>query len=742
MEHGSEEASQCGEVLVVDDSAESLSYLCDFLKANGYAVRAAPNGELALWTAASRPPDVILLDVRMPDMDGFEVCRRLKADPRTADVPVIFLSAQTDTEDKIRGFRIGGVDYIGKPFDAEEVLQRVSTQVRLSCVTRQLEQEKASLEARVWERTAELEESAVALRQEVVAHRLAEDELRLAASAFGASMSSMFITDTEGVIVALNPAFSEVTGYSRNECIGHNVRLLKSDRHDAGFFQKMWHAIQTEGKWSSEIWNRRKDGNVFPCMHTITAVRDGAGRIKNYVGVLLDLSESRDAQTLIEFLTQHDPLTGLPNRNVVLEQFRHRVESSHSEEKIAVVCVNLDRFRYINDFHGYSIGNEVLQWIAGELSDLLPARDMLFREGADEFVLVHPCRSGMLGVQSLADQILSRINCEMSLDELRIALSVSLGVAMHPDDGTSLDELIANASLAMGRAKEKGGGACGFFSETLDQGVRVRFEMAQYLRHALARGEFEVYLQPQVDAENALIVGAEALLRWRSPELGFVSPATFIPIAEDTGCIVEIGGWVLDQVCRQIAEWHAAGLGYFKIAVNLSARQFSQKDICATVAQSLERSGIPSAYLELEITESAIIEDVQEAIATLRGLKQLGVAISLDDFGTGYSSLSYLKKFPIDYLKIDQSFVRDLITDPDADAIVLSIIALAHNMRLRVIAEGVETSAQHEFLAKHGCDHLQGYLFSKPVPIREMARQLEMRNGMQSWRNAESESDR
>lgn len=708
MESDYVEASQSGEVLVVDDSAESLEYLCELLRQQGYVVRAAPGGELALWTAASHPPDLILLDVRMPDMDGFEVCQRLKADPRTATVPVIFLSAQSEIEDKINGFRVGGVDYIGKPFDSEEVLQRVASQVKL----------------------------AKSLQQEVAAHNMAEAKRHLAASAFEASLSCMFITDSEGIIVAINPAFTKVTGYSSEESIGQNARLLKSDRHPTAFFKEMWQAIKTGGEWTGEIWNRRKDGNVFPTFHTITAVRDEMGIITNYVAVLIDLSESKDAQTLIDFLTHYDALTGLPNRILVHDRFIQMIELISSDEAVAILCINLDRFRHINDFHGYAVGNGVLQQVAGQLAECLPSGDTIFRDSADEFVVVHREEAGVLGVRMIVDDILNKLNTDIFYDDQQIAMTVSLGVAMYPMDGKTFDELAVNASLAMARVKERGGGNCAFFSETIDHGVRVRFEMAQRLRHALERKEFEVFYQPQVDAVSARIVSAEALLRWRSPDHGFVSPAVFIPIAEETGSILEIGAWVLASACQNIAEWYAQGLGYVKVAVNLSARQFMQQDICATVADVLAQSGIPPAFLELEITEGAIIDDVQEAIATMQCLKQLGVAISLDDFGTGYSSLSYLKKFPIDYLKIDQSFVRDLITDTDADAIVLSIISLAHNMRLRVIAEGVETAKQCEFLGAHGCDVLQGYLFSKPVPAEEFRSLLGSQgNTSHQWAN-------
>jgi diguanylate cyclase (GGDEF)-like protein/PAS domain S-box-containing protein len=702
MEHSIIDSIESVEILAVDDTAESLAYLCEILCDQGYTVRAAPDGELALWSARSKPPDLILLDVRMPGMNGFEVCRRLKADPQTAAVPVIFLSALSDIDDKVHGFQAGGVDYVAKPFSPEEVLQRVATHVRLAQMTRALERKRSSLAERVRERTAELQKTA--------------DDLRLVASAFEASFSGMLITDIQGDILAVNAAFTSTTGYTPEECVGLNASLLKSDRHDTAYFQKMWQIISTEGKWTGEIWNRRKDANVFPCLLSISSVRDQAGHITHFVGVLNDLSEIRDAQTLIDFLTQHDALTGLPNRVIVQDRFTQLVAGLQDDEVISVICMDLDRFRQINDLHGHDFGNEMLRWVAEQLGELMPAVDTVFRQSGDEFVLIHRGQRALLDVHLLIDEIHRYINVGHPVGDTEVKLSVSLGVAIYPMDGACLEELLANAALALQRVKEKGGGASTFFAEDIDQGMRVRYDIAQRLRKAVSHGEFRVYFQPQVDVASSRIVGAEALLRWQSPELGFVSPGVFIPVAEESGCILDLGEWVLNTVCAQIATWRAEGLGDIKVAVNLSARQFMQRDISAKVAHALQNSGIPVDCLELEITESALVDDVQEAIATMQALKELGVSIALDDFGTGYSSLSYLKKFPVDYLKVDQSFVRDLITDTDADAIVCSIIGLAHNMRMQVIAEGVETDEQKQYLEAHGCDLLQGYLLGKPMP--------------------------
>jgi diguanylate cyclase (GGDEF)-like protein/PAS domain S-box-containing protein len=718
---GPDPAPMIGEILVVDDTPEMLSFFFELLNNEGYSVRTAPNGELALWTVRSRRPDLILLDVRMPLMDGFEVCRRLKAAPDTANIPVIFLSAHYELADKILAFRVGGADFVEKPCAGEEVLQRVATQIQLARITEELKLEKTLLEEKVAQRTAQLESAAAALRAEVDARRLAESNLRTAAGAFEASLSGMFVTAADETIVAVNPALSTIFGYSAEECLGQNPRLFDSDKHDAQFLHSRWASVLSTGNWTGEVWNRRKDGNVFPSLQTISAIRDASGQTINYVSAIFDLSETKDAQLLIDFLTCHDRLTGLPNRVLVRDRFAQlQASATQSGETLAVISINLDRFRFINDFHGHAVGDEILKWVALQLRDAVSANDTIFREGGDEFIVVRREPGGMLGLRLLVDTILARLNAEVNVDGLHIVTSASVGIAVYPSDGATLDELSNNAMIAMSRIKQRGGENYAFFTESIDQGARDRFDMAQRLRHALARGEFSVKYQPQIDAGSGRIVAAEALLRWNSPELGAVAPSRFIPVAEQTGRIVEIGAWVLESVCDQIASWHAQGCGYIKVAVNLSAVQFMREDLCERVKSALRRSGVPPQYLELEITEGTIIEDVEKAIATMRALRQIGVTMSLDDFGTGYSSLSYLKKFPIDYLKIDQSFVRDLFVEQDADAIVLSIIGLAHHLRLKVVAEGVENEAQRDFLVRHGCDLLQGYLFSMPVAADEL----------------------
>lgn len=709
------------EVLVVDDTIESLHYLAELLTQDGYRVRTALNGETALWSAASRAPDLVLLDIRMPGLDGFEVCSQLKSNPATSSVPIIFLSAQDDLADKMMGFRLGATDYITKPFEAEEVLLRVKTHVGMARVAKQLQSANQSLEEHIRSRTAALEATAHELRLEVNAHRAAERRLRLVAGAFDASMSAIVITDQHGCVVAANRAFTELTGYETEEIQGQNLRFLNSNKHDREFFSRLWNDIIQSGRWKGEIWNRRKDGNEFPCLHTISAVRD-AGKTTHYVGVYHDLSESKDAQTLIEFLTHHDRLTGLPNRNNVRHRFdQMRTDLARSDDVLAVLCLNLDKFRQVNEFHGHPVGDEILRWVSARLLERIPESATLYREGGDEFFLIHRSGEALRGTRRLADELLSELDTTVTVDEHAITISASIGIALYPQDGQTLDELSGNAAIAMARAKTQGALNAPVFYDMVDRNERTRFELAQKLRHALTRNEFEIHYQPQVNADNGKIVAAEALLRWRSPELGMVSPGLFIPVAEQTGLIVDIGTWVLRSVCKKIARWRDDGEDPVKIAVNLSAVQFMRADLPDTVAAAIGESGISPTLIELEITESALIGDVERAIATMHEIRSLGVSLSLDDFGTGYSSLNYLKRFPLDTLKIDQSFVRDLGENEEAAAIVRSIIGLAHNLGMQVVAEGVETQFQREYLAANHCDYLQGYLFSRPIPAGDFA---------------------
>ncbi|MEC5161166.1 GGDEF/EAL domain-containing response regulator [Janthinobacterium sp. CG_S6] len=705
-----------GEVLIVEDTPASLKLLSDLLTAAGYAVRQAPNGELALWTAQARPPELILLDVRMPGIDGFEVCRRLKELPALRGVPVIFLSAQHDTDDKVRGFALGAVDFIAKPFQAEEILARTDAHVRLGRAQQALAAERANLERRVNLRTAELEQLARTLEDEVRVRRANEEFLRLSGQVFEATLDAIMITDADGYIVTTNPAFSRITGYAPQEVAGWHVVRLAATPADQALLTAMAQVLRESGHWSGEVLSRRKSGDTYPGLLSVSTVHGPDGAVINYVGVFLDISERKAEQHLIAFLSHHDALTGLPNRVLARERFElARALAGRDGQRVVVMCLDLDRFKNINDSFGPPVGDKALQAVASFLGGCLREGDTASRQGGDEFQIILGDDAALGATLATVQTILLGLRDDLRVDGGHLTLTTSIGIAVYPSDGDSFDELVRNADTALFRAKETGRDNYAFFTERMDVDVRARLAVQNQLRGAIVRGEFAVHYQPQMCLRSGAMLGAEALLRWHNPTLGTVAPSLFIPLAEEYGLITAIGEWVLDTVCAQIQRWQGAGLGAIKVAVNLSGNQFAQDRTVEFVEATLRKYRIKAVCLGIEITESTVMGDPDKAVAALKRLKDIGVGISLDDFGTGYSSLGYLKRFPIDVLKIDKSFVDDVATSTNDAAIALSVISLAHNLNMRVIAEGVETREQVAFLREHGCDEMQGYFFSRPI---------------------------
>ena len=475
--------------------------------------------------------------------------------------------------------------------------------------------------------------------------------------------------------------------------------------------------LRSSGCWSGEVQTRRKSGDTYPCLLSASTVHGPDGGVVNYVGVFLDISERKAEQHLIDFLSYHDALTGLPNRVLMRERFEHaRVNAVRDGQQVVLMCLDLDRFKNINDSHGQAVGDKALQVVARFLSGCVREGDTVARQGGDEFQILLQDDALLGRTLALAQTILAGLREELSVDGERLALTTSIGIAMCPADGDSLDDVLRHADTALVRAKEMGRDHYAFFTERMGSDIRARLAMQQQLRGAIGRDEFEVHYQPQMCLRTGAMLGAEALLRWDNPVLGKVPPGLFIALAEEYGSITAIGEWVLESVCAQIRAWHDAGLGSIKVAVNLSGKQFAQDRTVPFVEAALRKYGIAPACLGIEITESTVMGDPDKAVAALTRLKDIGVGISLDDFGTGYSSLGYLKRFPIDVLKIDKSFVDDVTTSSSDAAIARSVISLAHNLDMRVIAEGVETRAQVDFLTEHGCDEMQGYYFSRPLP--------------------------
>jgi len=557
--------------------------------------------------------------------------------------------------------------------------------------------------------------------EDITEHKQAQERLRLAATVYETSQEGMTVTDATGRIVSVNRAFSEITGYTESEVLGRNPSLLKSGRHDSEFYRALWRAIRETGRWQGEIWNRRKNGEIYPEWLSINAVCDDEDRVSHYVAAFSDITRVKESEERLEQLAHYDPLTGLPNRLLLQARLTHAIGRARREgHRVGLLYLDLDRFKDINDSLGHPAGDELLMGIAGRLAPRIRAEDTLARQGGDEFVLLLERLDDPQGAAQLAQSILHLLADPFLIAGREVYISASIGISLFPDDAADATQLSRNADSALYQAKTGGRNTYRFYTEALTRAAEERLALEGDLRRALERGEFEVYYQPQVDTFDGRLVGVEALVRWNHPQQGLVSPARFIPVAEETGLIVPLGEWVLRSACVQAKAWLDAGLPPLNLAVNLASRQFREHDLAERVAAILAETGYPAGRLELEITESAIMEQGEEAIAMLRQLKGLGVSIAIDDFGTGYSSLAYLKRFPVDKLKVDRGFIRDIPEDQNDMEIAATIIAMAKNLRLKVLAEGVETEAQLAFLQVHGCETYQGYLFSRPVPAEEL----------------------
>ncbi|MFA6444489.1 MAG: EAL domain-containing protein, partial [Sterolibacterium sp.] len=560
--------------------------------------------------------------------------------------------------------------------------------------------------------------------RDVSERKRTEEALRIAAAAFE-SQEGMSITNAEGVILRINKAFTEITGYAEDEVLGKNPRLLKSNRQDPAFYTAMWNSLKQSGAWQGEIWNRRKNGEVYPEWLSITAVKDGAGAVTHYVGSFTDITSRKLAQDEIMHLAFYDPLTRLPNRRLLLDRLKQALASSTRNKRYgSLLFIDLDNFKTLNDTLGHDIGDLLLQQVGERLTTCVREGDTVARLGGDEFVVMledlsENIQESATQTETVGEKILATLNNPYQLASYLHHSTPSIGVTLFADHQESLDELLKRADLAMYQAKAAGRNTLRFFDPGMQSIVTARAALEADLREAVLKSQFVLYYQAQVVGEGCK-TGAEALVRWLHPQRGMVSPAEFIPLAEDTGLILPLGQWVLQTACDQLALWATRPeMAHLTIAVNISARQFRRKDFVDQVTAVLDQSGANPQRLKLELTESLLVHDVEDVIAKMAALKVKGVGFSLDDFGTGYSSLSYLKRLPLDQLKIDQGFVRDILTDPNDAAIAMMVVALAESLGLAVIAEGVENEAQRDFLARNGCHSYQGYLFSRPLPVSE-----------------------
>ncbi|MCX7145961.1 MAG: EAL domain-containing protein [Sulfuritalea sp.] len=561
----------------------------------------------------------------------------------------------------------------------------------------------------------------------------AEANLRVAAIAFE-SQEGMMITDPKGIIVRVNQAFTRLTGYSAEEAIGQTPSLFKSGRHDAAYYQRMWTTLKDTGHWQGEIWNRRKNGKIYAEMLTISSVIAPDGQVSNYIGTFSDISRNSEAEAEIHRLAFYDPLTQLPNRRLLLDRLQQAITASaRSGREGALLFIDLDNFKTLNDTLGHDKGDLLLQQVAQRLSDSVREGDTVARLGGDEFVVmlegldVSP-EEAAPQAQAVGEKILVALNEPYLLGNHKHHSTPSIGVTLFGGNQDTVDELLKRADFAMYQSKSAGRNTLRFFDPQMQAVVTARAGLEEELRHGLSEDQFLLYYQPQVDGAGRM-TGVEALVRWQHPERGMVPPGEFIPLAEDSGLILPLGHWVLRTACGQLAAWASRPeMAHLVVAVNVSARQFKLPNFVEEVMAILDFTGARPPQLKLELTESMLLSDVEDIITKMTELKANGVGFSLDDFGTGYSSLTYLKRLPLDQLKIDQSFVRDVLTNPNDAAIAKAIITLGQSLGLAVIAEGVETEGQRDFLARHGCNAYQGYLFGRPCAAGDLAAALRRMN--------------
>ncbi|MDB5839521.1 MAG: hypothetical protein JWQ23_1473 [Herminiimonas sp.] len=690
-------------ILIVDDEIHNRRLLEALLQPEGYRTLTAVNGEDALAATASHQPDLIVLDVMMPGMNGYEVAKLLKASASTASIPIIMVTALDDRGARLAGLDAGVEDFLTKPVDRAELWLRVRNLLRLKSLNDLLQSQSWMLEQKVQARTADLQR-----------FRTAMDFT--ADSIFLVSRSTMRF-------VEVNATACKMHGYTRDELLKLGPEHLStlSRQQLENIYDATIERPGTNDMAESRL--KRNDGSIFPVeMHRQALPSDNDWIM---VCVIRDITERREVERRLKQLAHYDSLTGLPNRLLFFETLKKSLlQASDGAWKIAVMFIDLDNFKNVNDTFGHAIGDELLVQVSNRLAQCIRIRDTVGRLGGDEFALILNMQDGQQGVIAVANKIHKALAMPFDLNGHEMVITASIGITVHPEDASDPETLIKYADTAMYRAKQAGRNTFRFFTAQMNIDAVARHELETALRKAINNNEFVLHYQPKVFVNTGRIAGLEALLRWQRPGHGLIAPDLFMPALEETGLIVRVGSWVIATACQQIGEWMRSPIGPVQISVNVSGRQFIEGNLEDDVSEELVRNGIPAELLELELTEGSLMENTERTISTLEGLTNRGVQISIDDFGTGYSSLAYLRRFPINKLKIDIAFIRNITTNPDDAAIALTIIRMAHSLKLAVIAEGVETAEQLAYLRHHRCDQIQGYLFSRPLPATEVEQML------------------
>jgi len=688
-------------ILIVDDDVFMRITFRDALEKAGFAINMASDGASAIACMKKFPYDLVLLDLLMPGIDGFETCSMVRAINGHEQTPILVITGLNDTESVTRAFDSGATDFITKPINPELLVHRVRCSLRAN--------------------------------QSMTEMRSAEDRIKMLREAVGCLPIGIGITisDIHGKIIYANPAEAEMHGYTAEEIIGKEACQLAPPSQRKPFPPD---TIREIGLWERECINVRKNGEEFPVRLSSIAVRHADGNCIGVVTACEDITSRKDAEDRIRQLAYYDTLTGLPNRLTLLDRLRSSLALAHREGRhIGVLFLDLDNFKDVNDTLGHDFGDKLLREVAGRLVVEMRKSDTVARLGGDEFVVVLNSINGQESASDAAQRILATFSKPFVIEGRQIYSSASIGIANYPYDGHDVESLLKCADAAMYHAKGEGRSYYRFFSPEINHKIMRRVAFESRLREGFEKNEFFLQYQPQWDLQSGRMVGVEALLRWQNAEFGLVAPSEFIPFAEISGLIFDLGKWVLRTACVQARKWELAGYRDVKMAVNISGKQFRQPDFLEMIEGIIRETDIAPGTLELEFTESVVMEKADKTINTLRSLKKMGVHLSIDDFGTGYSSLNYLKHFPIDRIKIDRSFVTDVNCSNDDAAIVEAIISMAHSLNLKVIAEGVENKSQMDFLVARECNEVQGFYLAKPMTADELTDVLEgiyRRNGV------------
>ncbi|MBZ2193445.1 EAL domain-containing protein [Pseudoalteromonas arctica] len=713
-------------ILIVDDEPSNLHVLVEGLLTD-YDVRISTSGEQALIFIESTRPDLILLDIMMPGMDGYEVCNILKAKQNTKGIPVIFVTALTEEESEEKGFAMGAIDYIHKPYKLALVRARIRTHITAQGMLDRLIEKNFDLH----DKLLEIESLAKELSQREEELKELSSKQKLFYQALTGTADGVVITDSNGKIIAVNPSFCRITGYSESDSLQMQLHDIKQNNHPSISFDQVWHHANQAGYWSGELVTRRKNGELYPELLTLSMVKGEQDTNVHYIGVFSDISSVKITQERIHYLTWHDELTGLPNRNGFLKQLEQQLQVCSTENSYAYIyIIDIDSFHSINDGLGLLAGDNILKELTKRIHSKVSKKDVIARLGSDEFAVLCTVEKGVgrIRAQAMAEnkaqELLISVNHPFVVDEQDVSLTVSIGTYIFPreDQWESAIETIRNCEAACYKAKEKGGNRVTFFDTSFGEQAKRRFEIEQDLRKAISNNELSLYLQSQFDRSQTL-KGAEVLLRWEHPQKGFISPGEFISIAEETDIIYDLDCWVTSnalEILTQLSKTHPK----LNLSINVSGRHFHEARFLSFISQKIKQHSINPQQLTIEIIEGTLLNHMEAAIEAVHFLKKLGIRVSIDDFGTGYSSLTYLKQLPIQELKIDRSFVLEAPTDNNDKLIIDMIVSLGRLFELEIVAEGVENQSHFDLLQEYPEVILQGYYLHRPEPASDWLEKL------------------